>query len=68
MNPDKHATALAIIKAEYAEYGHKTKRSVRVAVENRIKRKARNKAILEGVKIHEERRRCGYLCYSEAMD
>jgi hypothetical protein len=38
MNPDKRATALAIIKAEYAEYGHKTRRSVQVAVENRIKR------------------------------
>ena len=55
MNPDKYATALAIIKAEYAKHGHKTQRSVRVAVENGIKRKARNKAILEGLKIYEKR-------------
>lgn len=60
MNPDTHATALAIIKAEYAKYGHKTKRSVEVAVENGIKRKARNRAILEGLKIYEKRQR-GYL-------
>ena len=60
MNPDKHATALAIIKAEYAVHGHKTKRSVQVAVENGIKRKARNKAILEGLIIYEKRQR-GYL-------
>jgi hypothetical protein len=55
MNPDKRATALAIITAEYAEHGHKTRRSVQVAVENRIKRKARNKAILEGLKLYEKR-------------
>lgn len=34
MNPDKRATALAIIKAEYAEHCHKTRRSVQVSVEN----------------------------------
>lgn len=55
MNPDKRATALAIIKAEYAEHGHKTKRSVQVAVENGIKRKARNKVILEGLRMYEKR-------------
>jgi hypothetical protein len=60
MNPDKYATALAIIKAEYAEHGHKTKRSVHVAVENRITRKARNMAIVEGLKIYENRQK-GYL-------
>lgn len=55
MNPDKRATALAIIKAEYAEHGHKTKRSVQVAVENGIKRKARNRVILEGLILYEKR-------------
>jgi hypothetical protein len=67
MNPDKRATALAIIKAEYAEYGHKTKRSVQVVVENGIKRKARNRVILEGLKIYEKRQR-GYFFGCEEGD
>jgi hypothetical protein len=60
MNGDKYFTALAIIRDEYATHGHKTKRSVRVAVENRIKRKARNEAIEKGLRIYEKRQR-GYL-------
>lgn len=57
MNSDKFCAALAIIREEYATYDHKTSRSVRVAVENEIKRKARNKAIEEGLRIYEKRRR-----------
>jgi hypothetical protein len=56
MNGDKYFTALAIIRDEYAAHGHKTKRSVRVAVENRIKRRAREKAIEKGLRIYENMR------------
>ena len=61
MNPEKRATALAIIKVEYAEHSHKTHRSVQVVVENGKKRKARNRAILEGLMIYDKRQR-GWLC------
>ncbi len=60
MNPDKYFTALAIIRDEYAVHGHKTKRSVQVAVENRIKRRAREKAIEKGLRIYDKRQK-GYL-------
>jgi hypothetical protein len=56
MNGDKYFTALAIIRDEYATHGHKTKRSVQVAVGNRIKRRAREKAIERGLRIYENRR------------
>ena len=60
METNRYFEALIVIREEYAMYGHKTSRSVHAAVENGVKRKARNKAILEGLKIYEKRQR-GYL-------
>lgn len=60
MKSDSYFEALRIIREEYAIHGHKTSKSVRVAVENGVKRQARNKAILEGLIIYEKRQR-GYL-------
>ena len=57
MKTNKYYGALVIIREEYAINGHKTSRSVRAAVENGVKRKARNKAILEGLIIYEKRQR-----------
>ena len=60
MKTNSHSEALIIIREEYAIHGHKTSRSVRAVVENKIKRKARNKVINEGVIRYEKRQR-GYL-------
>jgi len=57
MESDNYFKALITIREEYAINGRKTSRSVRVAVENGVKRKARNKAILEGLIIYEKRQR-----------
>jgi hypothetical protein len=57
MKQDAYFDALAFIREEYATHGHKTKRCMQAAVENGVKKKARNKAILEGLMIYEKRKR-----------
>ena len=55
MKTNKFYEALCIIREEYAIHGHKTSKSIRAVVENKVKRRARNKAINEGLIIYEKR-------------
>ena len=52
---NKRATALEIIRIEYAKYGKETRESMRAYVENRISAEARNEAVKRGLRIFEGR-------------
>lgn len=52
---NKRETALNIIKVEWAENGKDTIHSIRAFVENRISKKARDKAAEAGLRIFEGR-------------
>ena len=48
----RRAIALAIIKTEWAQHGKDTQQSIRVFVENRVSKQARDKVAAEGREIY----------------